>query len=273
MAEVNDVVASAEVTKGEPAGSQDEVKDVVKEGEVKPAEEVLPEPVKTYTQEDLDRITAKVKKNARYQARKETEAFYKGRDSRPEVERQVVEDKAPERDDYTDYESYLEAKAIHVASRAANEARIEAEHSSRTKRESEERRKVFEDFREKTQEKYPDLEDRMEEISEIVMPPGMGQAIAESPLGPDILDYFTKNPKECERISALSPYSALRELGRLETKLESKPEPKKQASKAPVPLKPGGGVSPPDETQSDSDTTEEWIRKEEARWRKKAGIK
>lgn len=269
MAEVEEVVASTEVTPVEV-----EVVNEAKPEEEKPAEK--PVELKTYTQEELDRITAKVKKNARYQARKETEAFYKGRDSRPE-EAKPVEDKAPQRDEYEDYESYLEAKAVYVASRAANEARIEAEYSSKTKRELEERNKVFEKFREKTQEKFPDLEERLEEISDIVMPPGMGQAIAESSLGPDILDYFAKNPKECERISALSPYSALREIGRLETRLETKteptPEPKKQASKAPAPIKPGLGSSPSDENPSDTDTTEEWIRKEEQRWRKKSGIK
>lgn len=268
MAEVNEVVASAEVT----PEVKEETKEVADEvvGEEKPAEE-KPAELKTYTQEELDRITAKVKKNARYQARKETEAFYKGRDSRPEEAKQVVEDNPPARDDYTDYESYLEAKAAHIASRVANEARIEAEHSSKKKRESEDQRKVFETFREKTQEKYPDLEDRLEEISDIVMPPGMGQAIAESSLGPDILDYFAKNPKECERISALSPYSALRELGRLETKLESKHEPKKQPSNAPAPINPGGGGSPSDDVPRDTDTVDEWIRKERARERKRTG--
>lgn len=263
MAEVEIVAAVPEVT-SEVKSEVTEVKEEVK------TEEVIPEPVsKTYTQEELDRITAKVKKNARYQARKETEAFYKGRDSRPEVNTESA-DIAPLRENFENYEDYLEAKASYVGRTAAHEARIEAEHKARTTKEQDDRKKSFDDFRSKVQEKYPDLEERLEEISEIVMPHGMGQAIAESSSGPDILDYFAKNPKDCERIAALSPSSAIREIGRLETKLESKPEPKKTiASKAPAPIKPGGGASPSDETPQDSDTTAEWIRKEEARWRKR----
>lgn len=235
--------------------------------------EVKPE-TRTYTQEDMDRVVAKVKKNARYQTRKEVEAYYQGRDSKQEPAKpEVKEAKPPERGDYDSYEEFLEAKAEFSGIKAASEYRIKAEEESRERKFAEDRQKVFDEFRTKTQEKYPDLEERLEAIADIVMPAGMGQAIAESTLGPDILDYFAKNPKDCERIAALTPSSAVREIGKLETRLEggAKPEPKKSASKAPAPINPGGGGSPVDDTPMDTDTIDEWIRKERARGRKKTG--
>lgn len=244
----------------------------------KPDAEAKPEP--KYTQEEMDRITAKVKKNAAYRARKEAEAYYKGLQqgsaiAKPEPEK-VVEDKAPTRDQFDSYEAFLEAKAKHVASTAVREERTKVDAEVKAKTTAEAQAKAFETFQAKTREKFPDLEERIESIGHIVMPEGMGQAITESDFGPEILDHFAKNPKDCERIAALTGSAAQREIGKLEAKLEGaiKPAaetpqaPVKPASKAPEPIKPGGGGSPADDRPSDADDINEWMRKERARLRK-----
>ena len=183
-----------------------------------------------------------MKKNARYQTRKEIEAFYQGRDSRPEPRIEADGTKPPERGDYGTYEDFLDAKAAFMGGKAAQEERARIDEQTMEAKFIEEQQKIFDGFRSKTQEKYPDLEERLEEISDVVMPAGMGRAIAESDVGPDILDFFARNPKDCKRIAALSPSSAVREIGKLEAKLEAKPEPKRQAPSAlPSPIKPGSG--------------------------------
>ena len=237
-------------------------------------EPVKPEP-KTYSQEDLDRIVNKVKKNARYQTKKEVEAYYQGRDSRPEPRQPVAngEDKAPERGDFDSYEEFLEAKSVFAGGKAASERLVKERNEAKEREAVQAQQKVFTDFRTKTQAKYPDLEERLEAIADIQMPPGMGPAIAESELGPDILDYFAKNPKDCERIAALSPSAAIREIGKLEAKLEGAgTKPKKTASEIPAPINPGGGGSPSDDVPKDSDNINDWMRKENARDRKQAGV-
>src|SRR3990172_4332258 len=151
---------------------------------VEPAVEPVVEPVKeprTYTQEDLDRITAKVKKNARYQTKKEIEAYYQGRDSRPpEVTKPNGEDKPPERASFDSYEDFLDAKAAFTGRKAAREERTRSEQEALSNKHAEERQKTFSDFQTKVREKYPDLEERIEAIAEITMSDSVLQAIAES---------------------------------------------------------------------------------------------
>ena len=259
-----DAPVAPEAEKAIPEGKVDETQ------VVEPVETPV-EPVKenkTYTQEDLDRIAAKIKKNARYQARKEVEAFYKGRDSRPEPEVKLQEDKPPERASFESYEDFLDAKAEYTGRKAAREERARSEQEQLANKSAETKQAAFSNFQNKVKEKYPDIEDRIEAISEISMSDSVLQAIAESDVGPDILNHFATNPKDCERIASLSPSSAIRELGKLEARFESKPEPKKTASKAPTPINPGGGGSPSDDTPKDTDSINEWMRKERARERK-----
>lgn len=259
-----EVVATPEVTPIVPAVPP----------EVPPVAADVKVETKTYTQEDLDRIVNKVKKNARYQTKKEIEAYYQGRDSRPEPKEAPAssrEVKPPERANFDSYEEFLEAKAAFSGSHAAEERIKAREQESADKRTTETRNKTLTEFQKKVSEKYPDIEERLENIADIVIHAGALEAIADSDVGPDILNHLADNPKECERIASLSPIAAIREIGRIEAKLEAKPEPKKTASKAPAPITPGGGGSPSDDTPKDTDTIDEWMRKERARERKQAG--
>ena len=207
---------------------------------------------KTYTQAEVDKIVKAAKKNTRHITRREVEAFYQGREStapkpaeRPAAP--VAEDKPPTRDQYESYEAFLDAKAEYTGKKAAHEYRqkAEAEQNERTAREAQAER--VKTFQTKVNDKYPDLADRAEAISHVQMPNGMGEAISESEFGPDILDYFVENQKDFERIAALSPSAAIREVGKLEARLEGAAKPTaaevKKPSAAPAPLKPVGGTA------------------------------
>lgn len=239
---------------------------------------------KTYSQEEFDRIVAKVRKNERYRTKREIEAYYQGRDSASKSPiapaKPAEEEKAPSREQFDSYEAFIDAKAEYVGRKAAREERAKAEKEATERTEAQKAERTAQAFHEKVREKFPDLEERAEDVAHIQMPPGMGQAIAESDLGPEILNHLVSDPKELERISALSPSAAIREIGKLEARLEAKdpkPAPEKppvvkKVSAAPEPIKPGGGpASPGDDKPSDKDSIDDWMRKENARMRKRYG--
>jgi len=78
--------------------------------------------------------------------------------------------------------------------------------------------------------------------ADIDVVPHIASYIAESELGPKLGYHFAKNPDELERIQKLSPIKGIAELGKLELKLEKKPEAKAEeakpvnVSKAPSPI-------------------------------------
>ena len=270
----------AEVPKAapEPQGGEPQEQDAPKKEGEAPAE-------RNYSQAELDRIISKVKKNTRYSTRREIEAYYQGRGeavprgavSVPtrEPQQQPAEDKPPTREQYDSYETYIEEKAGYQGRKAAREYREQAEQESRQRRAQEEDARVFQGFNAKVRERFPDLEERAAEVAHIQMPPGMGRAIAESDIGPEILNHLIDTPKELERIAALPPSTAIREIGKLEARLEAKPqEPEKKVvvSKAPAPIAPGAKpAAPQDDQPSDGDTIEQWMQKERQRMRKQRG--
>ena len=260
----------------EPQGGEPQEQDAPKKEGEAPAE-------RSYSQSELDRIISKVKKNTRYSTRREIEAYYQGRGeavprgavSVPAKEPAPVEDNPPKREQYDSYEAYIEEKAAYQGRKAAREYREQAERESRQQRAQEDDARVFQGFNAKVREKFPDLEERAAEVAHIQMPPGMGRAIAESDIGPEILNHLIDTPKELERIAALPPSTAIREIGKLEARLEAKPqEPEKKVvvSKAPAPIAPGAKpAAPQDDQPSDGDTIEQWMQKERQRMRKQRG--
>ena len=222
----------------------------------------------SYTKDEMAAIVKAAKKNARYATKREIEAFYQGRESatpKPAAEKPapVVEDKPPTRDQYESYEAFLDAKAEYTGKRAAHEYRTKAEAEQKARAAQEAQAERVKSFQVKVNEKYPDLAERAESIAHIQMPDGMGEAIAESESGPDILNHFAENPKDFERIAALSPSAAIREVGKLEARLEGaakKPEPvvEKKASAAPAPLKPVGGTAVLGDGEPSHDNPDAW---------------
>lgn len=249
--------------------NKEEVKTEVKEESKKEA--------RTYTQEEIDRIVNKVKKNERYRTKKEVEAYYQGRESvKPQPgERAAAESKAekqPVRADYDLYEEFLEAKTSYEARHSARAERERMDKEAKDKEASEAAMKTRREFHAKALAKYPNLDERLEEVSDAPMYPGVQEAIMESALGPEILNELLDNPKEFDRLAAMSEPAAIREIGKLEARLEAKPskaEDKKDtkpASKAPAPVSPpGGATASTDDQPSDSDDIGSWMAKENRR--------
>jgi hypothetical protein len=101
-----------------------------------------------------------------------------------------------------------------------------------------------------------ELPDYAEVISEsdLDMPPHIAVYIAESPIGPKIGYHFCKNPADFDRINKLSPIRAIAELGKLEDRLDKKPDAKADkadagtvvaVSRAPSPITPLNGTATP----------------------------
>lgn len=118
---------------------------------------------------------------------------------------------------------------------------------------------------EAAKKEIPDYEAKLN-ASTVKVSDDVRDAILESDVGPQILIHFADHPEEAERISKLSVGGALRELGRLEAKLEKSkekepenpvtkstvPAPVAEVSKAPAPIAPLRGANKPVETRVDS---------------------
>ncbi len=251
------------------------------------------DPNKVYTQEEVDKIAKKVKQNERYRTKREIEAFYQGRESRPaeqpvaRVEAPVaaVEEKAPERDKFDSYEAFLEAKAEYAGRKASADFRAKEEATAKEAKAKETAQQKADAFRTKLNEKYADIGARAQDIAHVVIPAHVVEAMHESDFGPDILNSFVDNPKELERIAALSPSAALREIGRLEARLEAA-APKAEAttatapaaqapSRAPAPIKVVGGTAVKTDDEPSHDKPDEWRawRDKQAAKRKAGGSK
>lgn len=267
---------------GAPAAADTPAKSDAPAGET-PAERAA----RVYSQDEVDKILAKVKKNERYRTRKEVEAFYQGRESaapKPAepAKAAAADDKPPTRENFDSYEAFLDAKAEYTGKKAAHEYRqkAEAEQKERTAREAQAER--IKSFQTKVNEKYPDLAERAESIAHVEMPPGMADAISESDFGPDILNHFVSDTKDFERIAALSPSAAIREIGRLEARLEGAAKPAtpapvaevKKPSAAPAPVRPVGGtaVTGSDDLSKLVDNPAAWKAARERDIRAKRGI-
>lgn len=131
-------------------------------------------------------------------------------------------------------------------------------------------------FKEKTEVFVQDHSDFYEIVNDpnLRVTTSISDAIIESDLGPNIAYYLGKNPTELDRISKLTPYKQVMEIGKIETKLApgvGGTAPK--ISKAPAPAKPlKGGVSIAS-GPAESDDMATWVAKERARLKKEGKIR
>lgn len=246
-----------------------ETKPEDKPGEVKTEEK---KETRTYSQDDVDSILKKVRKNERYRTRKEVEAFYKGLDTGRGTQTPAakVEEKEPQRDQFPSYEEYIEARADFRAKKAVSEQSGKMEKEAKERQKQESQAKAATDFQKKTREKFPDIDDLLEDVGDMPIYHGVQEAIMDSALGPDIFRELVSNPKELERLMSLSEAAAIREVGKLEAKLEAKATPPKAEvktpSKAPNPVAPpASGATSTNDAASDDDDVKTWMRKENAR--------
>jgi hypothetical protein len=209
---------------------------------------------RTYSQEELDRILGKVRKNARYLGRKEAESELRSqgataqqaRDTVDRQQQQAKDEGPPEQKDGESWEQFIERKAEYAGRKAAREERERGAKEDGERKAAEQRTTTEREFKKRaaeTKKDIPDLYDVLESAEDVMISNVMGEAIQESPIGPRILYHLVKNPEEAARIAGLSPTAAAREIGKLEAKLEA------GITKAPAPKE--GGEDGNDDTQGD----------------------
>lgn len=187
-------------------------------------------------------------------------------DAKPR-EQQTEGPKAPQKQDFEDYEKYLEAKAEWTADqRAAKivEERLKArdEQASKAKAEESDREltKSWQSSVAKTREKYDDY-DEVTQDEEFNPTPAMARAMLESDQKAEIAYYLAKNPEELQRIAKFSEARQMAEIGKLEEKVSGAKSPPKKTSKAPAPIDPvGGGKGGSDGKLRDDMPIDEWMK-------------
>jgi hypothetical protein len=217
-------------------------------------EPVEAQPVKAFTQEELDAAIGK--RLAREQRKWERE--------RVVTAPVVVADPRPEQFDST--ESYADALAMKKAEQLLYERDVQ--------RQQTEVLGAYHDREEEARNKYDDFEQVAYNPS-LKITTVMAQTIQSSDIGPDVAYYLGANPKEADRISRLAPYVQAKEIGRIEAKLASEPMVKKTSS-APPPFTPVTASSKGASTYDTTDprsiksmSTSEWIAADRARQVKK----
>ena len=157
-----------------------------------------------------------------------------------------------------DPEKYAEARATYEADRRLKEYQSKQREDSQ--KQSIERVSTDWEMKiAKAEDKYEDFEEKVGKLdprNPVVL------AIMESDIGADIAYHLGSHVDEAKKIFALSPASAIREIGKLEARLSTPTEKPKAPSKAPAPITPLTGTAPVSSSApSDQDDTADWIKK------------
>jgi hypothetical protein len=151
----------------------------------------------------------------------------------------------PRQEDFETYEAYDEAlfDARFQQRVAREQAELQRQQQTRQAEEQQERSRTW---AEKGSEKYPDFANvalREPKDGGPMISQFMAGAIQDSETGHEIAYYLGQNPKESARIAKLPPISQVREIGRLEFKVQSPKQ--RETTKAPAPTAPVGGKDTP----------------------------
>lgn len=237
-----------------------------------------PEQERTYTQKELDDAAAKIRAKAERKAQREADrriAELLQQIKQPEV---AAPDPAgkPQIENYQTLQEYETALDEWADKRAEAKIKEQEAKAAEAKR-REEMSKVAASYQEREEDardKYSDF-DQVAYRTPYDCSQAMADAIQFSESGPDLAYYFGKNPAEANRIAALPPILAIKEIGKLEIKISQTP-PAVKTSSAPEPITPvkPKGSSPPRSSLDPNFLKEHgidaWMRAEEARMRKKA---
>jgi hypothetical protein len=250
--------ASQGVITPEPVSTPEIVEQVTPEataaegGESKPVE-------KTFSQKELDEIFKKRLSKER-RKRIEIETRYKvEQEMRQRPVQQPVTDGEPKREQFNDYEGFIEARAEWKADQRVNERLAKQSEDRQQQAHQDTERKAVEDFQKRSREaakSIPDFEEVVSD-SDAIVTKAMAEAIVSSEDGHLIVYHLAKNPDEAERIASLSPAAQAREIGKIEATL-SKPAPKKPSG-APAPISPVGGKASATSAEPDPSNTKDWI--------------
>jgi hypothetical protein len=185
------------------------------------AEAPQPKPKKT-AQERFDELTRE-----KHEAKREAEYWRTEAERRQQAEAPKPEPKGDGAPDPSDY-VYGETDAAYIRDHATHVAKQTVRQEMAQQQAQAQLQSQVASFEARMAQQYPDGEPagitaikRMTTLSE-----GIVQPILASDIGPKLADHLGSNPAELRRLSGLSPALQAYELGKLETKLASKVQPK-----------------------------------------------
>lgn len=112
-------------------------------------------------------------------------------------------------------------------------------------------------------EQYPDYDEVIESLRDITVANVTIEAIRESEVSAELSYYLGQHIDEARKLQTLSVPAQLKEIGRIEARLEKAPVTTKRISSAPTPIKPTGAN---DSTKPKNlDDPEVWIEQERKR--------
>lgn len=188
--------------------------------------------------------------------RKEVMKKSSQQEEKPEATPKTQTDGKPKLEDFEHHEDYIEA----LTDWKLEQKQKEQEVKSRESHLKNEYQKTIQSFQSKVAEfgkTHSDFQEVIEEVDDIPLSPGFREAVISSDLGPAVMYELAKNREELERINALSPLAAAKEIGKIEARLSKSSEPQKQTktTKAPPPVKPVGSSSSGSTKKSIYDTS------------------
>ena len=173
---------------------------------------------------------------------------------------QAPKDAAPQREQFSDYESYVEARAAYAAEQKAAAKVSEfvraiqaQDHQARTAQQTSQFVTKLQSDLVKVRQELPDYDDVVSNLDGIDAPPAMTQAILDSESPGRVFHVLGQNPDEARRIAALPPMAQIKAIAKIEAGLKPSTP---QVSKAPAPGKPLGAKSgasagdPPEDAES-----------------------
>lgn len=184
----------------------------------------------------------------------------------PAKAQEPAQDQGPVREQFQDYESYLDARAEWKAAQAADQrfrqqmaAQTQAQQRAQVEREAATVVQTMQERIAEGRKTIPDFDKVIEEASDL--PVGLAApaiATSENPAG--VIHYLATHPDTAQKIARMSEVQAAREIGRIEASLSTPP----QISTAPAPGKPVGSRGGPSDGFRDDMSMDEFVR-----WRKK----
>lgn len=152
----------------------------------------------------------------------------------------------PKPENFDSHEEYTEALTDWKLDQR-EQAKTQKEKEDKFKEEFSKRQQTFQKRYNEFNEKTPDFEEAMESVSDIMLPMAQQDAIVSSEHAPAIMYELAKDRKNLERIAALDTLAAIREIGKIEAKIEARSMNNKnetnetKTTKAPPPIKPLNG--------------------------------
>ena len=175
---------------------------------------------------------------------------------------------APRMEDFTEIKDFADATAKYAAEQAVKEHETKRQQEAHATA----RRQLTEGWEAKVTKAEAKYDDFDEIVGDLKPDSPWSMALMGAENGADIAHYLGTHLKEAERIVSLDPLSQIREIGRLQAKLEAEPPKPKAPSQAPAPITPvSGNAGAASDLPLPSDDMGTWMKKRQAQVHGKRG--